>query len=263
MSEDTTRRKTLVMFSGGKDSFLTAARCASEGDFVGLFTCHNGCMRYEQHLAHGATRLVNRFGADNIKYEGIYSTAGIVWLLQRWYIEQPLRALSWELADVPPVHLTCLHCQTAMWIASIAFAKAHGYNRICTGYLETDEFCTGTTQWTQAMQALAKANGVESDFPVWHNTDPQYSWNIARDRELARFCFVPQMLEPQCMLGQPAPIPASQVGEQLSNYYDEHLLPLCQPEIDSLVKTFTYQILQVPTTEGLKYAVPDPATGEF
>ena len=150
-----------------------------------------------------------------------------------------------------------------MWIAAIAFAKARGYDRICTGYLSDDEFCTGSIQWVEAMKSLAARHNISVDLPVWINKDEQYPWSIARDKEMASMCFAPKVLEPQCMIGMPTPTPARANEHQLVGYYDRHLEELAKREIEELSQTLKVLKLHVPVYTDSDWKVPDPSTGEF
>ena len=259
MSDVNIHRRTLVMFSGGKDSFVTACRRVTAGDYVGLISFNNGSVMAEQNFQHGATRLINRFGEDRIHYEGVYNTAAIIMSLKKWYVDQPHNILAQELPSVSPTQVTCFHCQTAMWIAAIAYAKSKGFNTICAGYLDTDEFCTGSEAYIDTMRNLAGTAGVDVDMPVWHNARADMSWEVARDLEMSRMRFLPAVYEPKCILGMPSDPLTSRMQSALMQYYKNELRELVEEEVRKMIPIFDHMTLGKESIIVPEYPVPDPS----
>lgn len=256
-----TRTRTLVMFSGGKDSFITACKRVDEGDYVGLLSFNNGSVVGEQNFKHGATRLVNRYGEDNIHYEGVYNTAAIVMSLKQWFVGEPLESLGELLPKLPLTQLTCFHCQTAMWVAAIAYAKAKGFHAICTGYRSSDEFCTGTDAYLTAMKGLAEAHALSVYTPVWEYRQSDRPWEFERDSEMMLRRFQPSVYEPKCLLGMPAIRLTQEQIDSLMFYYDYYLRKLVCAEIERTVPVFDTLDLGDVSLPVPEYPLPDSRLG--
>lgn len=258
MSETNTRSRILVMFSGGKDSFVTACRLVADGDYVGLISFNNGSVMAEQNFAHGAARLVNRFGEDRIHFEGVYNTAAILMSLKKWYVDQTHETLVAHVPDVSPTQMTCFHCQTAMWIAAIAYAKSKDFDIICTGYRDTDEFCTGTEAYLDLVRNLADSQDILIDVPVWHHESSTMSWNVARDTEMSRRRFIPSVYEPKCILGMPSAPLTRAAQSSLMQYYENILSGLVKEEIEKMIPIFDHMELGPSSMIIPEIPVPDP-----
>jgi len=68
----------LLLFSGGKDSLLSAARLAEDGWKVRLAIMDNGCIVGINNAMHGIRTLQDRYGKDRVVFEGIHGTAAAV-----------------------------------------------------------------------------------------------------------------------------------------------------------------------------------------
>lgn len=59
--------EVLLLFSGGKDSFLAACRLIEQGFYVRLMTFDNGCMSNTGAASDMANRLVKRHRSKRYK----------------------------------------------------------------------------------------------------------------------------------------------------------------------------------------------------
>lgn len=129
----------------------------------------------------------------------------------------------------------CLHCQTAMWVAAIAYAKAKEVKAIAAGYRRSDLFCTGYNRYRELMEMVAGNNRTALDFPVWD----LYKDNAERDLWMVCHGFGPAVLEPKCLLGTPSRSGLPQEErEDLARYTEEHLIPRMQVLIEYLAPIF-------------------------
>lgn len=190
--------KVLVLFSGGKDSFLTAAQLVVDGYQVELISFNGGALAHEENLLHGVERLQRAYGSDYIYYAGIYPTVGTVQRLGRYWAEARQSELAEKWPELSNCQVTCLHCQTAMWAAAIAYAKAHKIPYIACGYKDADVFCTGVKSYRQAIEKVAEKYQVWLRYPVLNMPS-----DFDRDMKMERFGFEPSVLEPKCLLGRP------------------------------------------------------------
>lgn len=263
MSETDAQRRTLVLFSGGKDSFITACRLLSKGDYVGLISFNNGALAAEKNLLHGATRLVNRYGEDRVHYEGVYNTAATIALLSKWYNKANYAVIKANIPNLTPPQVTCLHCQTAMWVAAIAYALSHKFSTVCAGYLSTDCFCTGSNVYTQFIGNLGRSYGVEVKFPIWYADSGREDWETTRSMEMLQHNFEPAVLEPKCLLGMPADKLTEGAETDLGNYYSGFLKAVAHSQVLNLERIFESITLSSTSMDAIEYPLPKPDGGLY
>lgn len=253
----------LVMFSGGKDSFITACRLIMKGYRVRLISFNNGAVWGETNLLHGVKRLTNRFGEERIQYEGVYNTAGIVMsLTDSWSYLTQLQ-LGEKYPTLINAQLQCLHCQSAMWVSAIAYAVAKDIEMICTGYRSSDVFCTGHTEFINAMSEVAKSFGIEVNLPVWNTSEWDKLNGWERDNEMALFQFQPQVYEPKCLLGKPVKAMTKREKEDMMKFFDDNIKPVFVEEINHMIPVFRCMKLSSVSLIPLNYDVPDPNEGYY
>lgn len=211
-------KSCIVFFSGGKDSFITACKMAEYGYNVRLLSFNNGSVICEENLKHGADRLRERY-PDNIEYVGVYATAGIFMELKYDIFRQKASEIAQQFPHLRLSQMTCLCCQTSMWIAGIAYCKARDIHAIATGYRSSDVFCTGHASWVEHMRGLAQDNYIEVILPAWDTVNWDESGGFDRDSEMVRRNFLPSVLEPKCTLGLPADPMSDEEKKDMSKFY--------------------------------------------
>lgn len=246
--------KVLVLFSGGKDSFLTACRLAHKGNYVVLLSFNGGGVFWEQNFKHGANRLIKRFGPGQIEYAGVYPTVGTIARLNRTWIYKTTKELSELYPNITNCQFQCLHCQTAMWVAAIAYANAKGISKIACGYKDNDVFCTGILGYIDRIKELANNFDIEIELPLW-----DFGEDYKRDIEMGRYCFIPQVYEPKCVLGNPVKngFPEAE-KEDMLRYFDTEFKDKLVESINDLTRIFrvlklddeSFPYIEYPDTSG-------------
>lgn len=66
-----------MLFSGGKDSFLSACKTIEEGEAISMVTYVNGAGYKGENAKHGADRIIERYGKDNAEFLGVVDISGI------------------------------------------------------------------------------------------------------------------------------------------------------------------------------------------
>ena len=110
----------LLLFSGGKDSFISASREIYTGNRVILISFNNSAVIGEKNILHGVARLQRKYGDNRITYAGCYNTGAIIQSLKDKWADIPWSVLGEQYPNLTNTQITCLHCQTAMWIAAMA-----------------------------------------------------------------------------------------------------------------------------------------------
>lgn len=253
----------LILFSGGKDSFITSCMQATAGNRVYLISFNNGAVNGEENLLHGVKRLQNRYGEQNIIYAGVYFTGAIISRLNQAWLYMPQEELGRKYPQLINAQLTCLHCQTAMWISAIAYASVKNIHFIAAGNRKSDPFCTGQQFFIQHFTRVAQKYNITVQLPVWEDDAWVKSNGWERDLEMTRRCFEPAVLEPKCVLGQPVE-PMNRIQERcMQDYFEEQLLPQIEPQIKKLIPIFRILKLSEKSLEALHYDVPDPSGGIY
>lgn len=205
----------LLLFSGGLDSMLTAAKLVCSGNRVHLLCCNNGSIVHEEIFQHGVKRLQNRFGAK-VQFEGVVSTMSLLQLMRaKMDILTTERAAS-LYPNVRYAQFQCTLCQTCMWIKAIAVAKARGYTCIASGYKHTDDFCTGHVRYKRFVQTICAREQIDLAMPL-------FTMDVDVDEELLLHDIMPRVYEPKCSLGLPCSKLTDTEIDQIVKYITENV----------------------------------------
>lgn len=236
----------LILFSGGKDSFLTACRLINTGYTVHLLSIDNGCICGEYAFQNGANRLKEKYGENRCHYCGVYNATSIMQKLSDTWAQQPYADIAKKYPHIINAQLNCLHCQSAMWVSSIAYCIAKHIPIAACGYRSTDKFCTGLTDYCGDIVQLGWDNEIEIKYPVWI-TDWDKDEN-ARNDEMKLYGFVPKVNETSCCLGRPVKEMTEKEQKDLIAYFRGEILPHMQDSINRLVPAFKNMQLTMQST---------------
>ena len=251
-------KAVLLLFSGGKDSFITACREIESGNRVLLISFNNSAVLGEKNLLHGVARLKKRYGDNFVEYVGCYNTGAIIQDLKEKWADVPWQTLGEQYPNLTNTQMTCTFCQTAMWISAIAYARAKGIAQIDAGYRQSDPFCTGLGTYHEWIKELAYGNFCTIKFPVlddsrWVNSPSE----IERDYEMERHGFVPSVYEPKCMLGRPAPPMTPEMQQDMTRYFQQELKQIALDNINQMIPIFRNIRLTPVSMEIPDYPLPE------
>lgn len=241
----------LVLFSGGKDSFITACDAVARGYRVVLLSCQGGSLIGEQHLAWGAERLVKRFGSDSVEYAGIIYTGSAMSRLNEEWAQLTWKELGERFPLLINCQVQCLHCQTAMWTCAIALAFARGINTILCGYKNTDVFCTGLKSYLDGIKAIAEGYKIHCSAPLWDMVD-----DYERDCKMGLYGFNPQVLDPKCLMGRP---PVQLLSEDAASEMKDYVRDVLAPKMKDMLPDYTrvYKTIRVTLHTFIESEKPD------
>lgn len=232
--DNSTLRDALVMFSGGKDSFLTALNLLHEGYRVILLTCDNGSELHIRNVEHGVIRLIKRWGA-RVRFAGICYTCSEIRVLGYKWTQMTVGELAAKWPHLTQAQVQCLHCQTSMWLSTIAMCRAHNVDTIGTGYKKCDVFCTGTDWYNEFLDKLCGDYAIEVKRPRWENVS-----DYERDVEMIYHGYHFSVFEPKCVLGVWPTNLAAEVYEDMHRYFMDVIVPLCKGQINELTQVYSY-----------------------
>lgn len=253
----------LILFSGGKDSFITACKEATAGNHVHLISFNNGAVNGEENLLHGVKRLQNRYGENHITYVGVYFTGALISQLKQTWLYMTQEDLGRKYPHLINAQLTCLHCQTAMWVAAIAYACAKKIHTIAAGNRKSDPFCTGQKFFIKTFETIAIKRNIIVKLPVWEDDAWVESSGWERDMEMTRFSFEPQVLEPKCVLGQPVNPMNTAQSECMKEYFMVEIAPHIEAQINHLIPIFKAINMSEKSLEAIHYDTPDGSSGLY
>ncbi|MDD5251588.1 MAG: hypothetical protein PHT12_03060 [Patescibacteria group bacterium] len=213
--------KALLMFSGGRDSFLSACLLVERGFRVELVCFDNGCMQGVENAAVTAERLRQKYGADVIGYSA-YRTAGLWRELKAEFSNFPLNEIICRWGNVTLSQFNCLSCRAAMYVMAVMVCQSEGISCLATGTRWSQGFGVEQPSSVDSFLGFARTYGISLVLPVNHLTDDRQRKNALLQRGV-----VPKTIEPQCLIG--VPLPAGGLSSEsviaVARCLREHLLP--------------------------------------
>lgn len=161
VSSSSSPNEIMMMFTGGTDTTLAAARILDEGevDKLHLVTFCNGiCIKVENSAKH-AEELKTMYGAEKIHHEIIYVTE----LFER------LRSPLWTIVKESGSTLSFdLCCRLSMETAAIIYALDHGIDRVCDGTnIDQGRLFLERPEYLQVAKDYFASFGIEYFSPVY------------------------------------------------------------------------------------------------
>lgn len=212
--------KILQLFSGGKDSFLSACRLLDEGNDVSLITYDNGCSLGAENAMHGAERIKEKYGEDKARFLGVYDISGIWRSFFLPFLNLKPSEIVERYGELTVSQFNCLTCRSSMYIHAIHTCRKMDIHFISDGARYCQGFSVETPQMLERFDQLAQTYGIGVLMPVVGLTS---DWD--RKNELLMRGFIPKTLEPQCLIGLPLP------GEKLEKGTSEAAIKFYEQEI--------------------------------
>lgn len=202
-----------VLFSGGTDSTLAAARMLEQVERVTLLTCDPGYLFFLGNCGVHAAALQRTYGPERVRHVVLPMRD-----VARRFLWDPFRRdLARHGADMAA--LVCLGCRLAMHAAALAWNLEHGVPFIADGSVAIQDAIP------EQMESVLAANhefyfrtfGVWQTHPVWDETASDRALErlgIARQRGLKRQ-FILFDTQYTCPFGVPADVYARLVYKPL------------------------------------------------
>lgn len=215
-------KQVLLLFSGGRDSLLSACILIEKGYKINLVTFENGVGIMSENATHGAERLLYKYGGEKVSNLGIMNIFGI-WreFILPYFNLKPSEIIN-TYGEITISQFHCLTCRISMYIWSIIKAKQMGIGIIADGARKDQGFVIELPIFIDEIKKMFKIYNIELILPVYDlNSD------ISRKNELLKRGFAPKTLEPQCLLGVPLPggkTPEKTIQDGVINYYKQEIL---------------------------------------
>lgn len=216
-------KEALVLFSGGRDSFLATCYLIEDGFNIYLVTFENGIGLGSNNADHGAQRIINRYGKDKAKFLGVHNVAGIWREFFLPYFNMTPSEISREFGELTISQFHCLTCRSAMYVWSIIKAKQMGIQYVADGARQDQGFVIEIKSMIEKFQHFFSEFSIQMLLPVW---ELDSDWE--RKNLLLMRGFIPKTLEPQCLIGVPLHHDRAfdeEIQAAVEKYFEKVVLP--------------------------------------
>ena len=224
-------KDVLILFSGGKDSFLSTLIMLNKGYRVNLVTFDNGQELKSKNVLIGAKKIKNKFGEDKVNIIGIKKTDAIFRELICSFYNYDTNYINQKFGNITISQFNCLACRLSMYILSIIICKKENVKLVVDGARKSQLFAIEQETMINKFKKLFENFNLEIIFPVLNETD-DYS---IKNQILANG-FVPKMNECQCLLGMPI-LNGSMNDDILEGCLNVYMKEL-YPKIERIIETY-------------------------
>ena len=207
-------KDVLLMYSGGKDSTLSAIRLHNEGYNVHFIHFDNGHMRDSDKPYLTFKKIFQDQDGYYFDYE--LSSVNIKELFETYYS-------NWNNSISDPSltsEIRCLSCRMAMYTELIRIAKKREIKYIAEGARISQKFMLEQIPIIERLTKLANDNGIELLLPVLHLNNDQLEIE-----ELLSNGYSSKTWESKCLIGKPPKDKDEQDEKIIIEYYEDILKP--------------------------------------
>lgn len=213
-----TEHTVLLLYSGGKDSTLSAIRLKEMGYYVDFIHFNNGFMRDSDkpYLTFKKTFALLK------GYRFPYELSDID--IKGYFFDYfgPWRQKHGNILEGGTIHseIRCLSCRLAMYTKAFQIAKEGNYKVMAEGARISQKFMLEQPPIIERLQALGQDLGIKLLFPVL-----DLESDIDEQQELLLAGFSAKGWESKCMLGR-TPMEKSPEDEKvIIDYFDKEIKP--------------------------------------
>lgn len=225
-------KKVLVLYSGGKDSMLSAMLLIEQGYQVFLVHYDNSFEVGSHNVKNGVKRLERKYGKHKIKYIGIKKIDGLFRELIRDFYNFKSNTITKMFGNVSISQFNCLACRLSMYIESIIICKQLGIDFVADGARNSQLFAIEQDRMLNLFTELFKSYGIKLLLPVKNLED-----DFQEKNEFLIRGIIPKVNESQCLIGMP--LNSDTVDEEVLSAIVKTYKKLLFPKIDSLVKKYS------------------------
>lgn len=191
-------KETLILFSGGKDSFLSTLIMLDKGYKVNLVTFDNGQELKSKNILIGAKRIQKKYGSNKVEIIGIKKTDAIWRELICNFYNYDTDYIKNNFGKITVSQFNCLSCRLAMYILAIIICQSKKIKVVVDGARKSQLFALEQDKMINEFKELFKQFDIDISFPILTETD-----DYGIKNKILAYGFVPKMNESQCLLGMP------------------------------------------------------------
>lgn len=224
-------KEVLILFSGGKDSFLSTLIMLNKGYRVNLVTFDNGQELKSKNVLIGAKKIKNKFGEDKVKIIGVKKTDAIFRELICSFYNYDTNYINKKFGNITISQFNCLSCRLSMYILSIIICKQKNIKLVVDGARKSQLFAIEQDKMIQEFHKLFQKFNLEITYPLLNEKD-----DFSIKNQILAHGFVPKTNESQCLLGMPILKDAinDDILEGCLNVYIKELYP----KIEKIIETY-------------------------
>ena len=213
-------KEVLVLFSGGKDSFLSTLIALEKECKVHTVTFQNGLELKLKNVLIGAKRIQKKYGKDRINIIGIKNIEAIWRELICEFYNWDIQSILNRFGKMTISQYNCLSCRLAMYIASIIICKTNHIECVIDGARKSQLFAIEQPKMIQKFKQLFQENNLNIEYPLLYKDN-----DFQIKNEILARGFIPKMNEAQCLLGMPIAKDgvSQEILEGMINVYDKYL----------------------------------------
>lgn len=191
-------KECLVLFSGGKDSLLSAILLIEQGYKVKLVHYDNMCSIGCSNVKNGYKRLVKKYGNEKIEYIGVKNISCFFRNFINKIYNMHIDELKNKYGNVSISQLNCLSCRLSMYIATIIICRRDNIKYVADGARNSQLFAIEQDEMLELFKKLFMDYNIELLFPVKDIND-----DFDEKNQLLVRGIIPKVYESQCLLGMP------------------------------------------------------------
>ncbi len=223
-------KEALILFSGGKDSFLATLLMLEKGYKVNLITFDNGYELKCKNVLIGARRIQKKYGVDKVEIIGIKKTDAIWRSLICDFYNYNTDYIKKHFGNITFSQINCLSCRLSMYILAMIICKQKNIELVVDGARKSQLFAIEQDKMIEEFNKLFKEFHLEICFPL---LDESNDYEIKN--KILAYGFIPKMNEAQCLLGIPVNNSMNdKILDGCINVYKKELYP----KIEGIIKKY-------------------------
>jgi len=213
-----TDHTALLLYSGGKDSTLSALRLRKMGYYVDFLHFNNGYMRDTDKPYLTFDRTFRKLDGYHFPYE--FSDVSV-----KDYFGDYFSTWKKQYGDIlegGTIHseIRCLSCRMAMYTKAFEIVKKGNYKILAEGARISQKFMLEQVPMIERLKEMGSELGFQMLFPVLDLEDDE-----KEKQELIKAGFSSKSWESKCLLGRAAMDKSPEDEERILEYYDNVLKP--------------------------------------
>lgn len=213
-------KKALVLYSGGKDSMLSAILLIEQGYEVFLIHYGNSFELGSKNVKNGYERLVKKYGKDKIKYLGVKRIDAIFRTFIKDFYNFKVNKILKEYGKISFSQFNCLACRLSMYVATIILCKRLNISYVADGARKSQLFAIEQDEMLNLFKNLFKENRIDLLLPVKNLED-----DFEEKNEFLIRGIIPKVSESQCLIGMPLNVNDKEILKASIKVYEKLLYP--------------------------------------
>lgn len=222
-------KQVLVLFSGGKDSMLSAVLLIEQGYEVILVHYDNSFELGSENVKIGYERLVNKYGEDKVKYLGVKKIDAVFRTFIKDFYNFKVDEILKEYGKISFSQFNCLSCRLSMYVTTIILCKQLNISYVADGARKSQLFAIEQDEMLNLFKDLFKENNIDLLLPVINLEN-----DFEEKNEFLIRGIIPKVSEAQCLIGMPLNINDEDILVASVNIYKNFLYP----KINDLIKRY-------------------------